>query len=280
MTAYVQLHPTAIILDLPATNAREVLAAAVERLSSLHELAPETIGHVLGGTVAVGEFAIGSGVAVPHAAVPGLAGRVVALVRTAAPLPVDAVDGAPVDLYFIVLYPPGNPTEHLRFLGQLAAMCRSRMFREGLRAATTPREVIDIVDASAARFMGSPRLAAPAEPERGLAIIMVTGERAADTILMGLLGQQFGATIVDAQTAHDAASREVPLFAGFRDLFGDPGGRRVVFAQVDLDRMETLAELVRGACEEERSASAEVMIMPIARRWEWGVQREPRRARH
>jgi hypothetical protein len=74
---------------------------------------------------------------------------------------------------------------------------------------------------------------------------------------------------------------EVPLFAGFRDLFGDPGGRRMIFAHVDLEHADEIASIVQQACEDEPSASAELVVLPIAHRRTWSPPAPaPTRAGH
>lgn len=271
MSLTVDLTPEAILLGVAAQRLADVIGAAAAALGPVADLDPQRVRRALEPSASDTGFAVGDGIAVPHAAVDGIPTRAVAIVRTTTPLQVGALDGAPVDVFFVVLYPAGDPLGHLRFLAHLAGMCGSRVFRDGLRAAATPQEVIELVAAAEARLGIVAR--APTSPvvgQRGLAIISVTGERAADSILVGLVREELAsATILDAQTVQDAASREVPLFAAFRDLFGDPGGRRVILAQVDLEHADALAAIVQRACEEERSATAELVVVPIANRWEW-----------
>lgn len=268
MTPTLNLTPDAVLLDQPAVDLRDVIELAAPVVAERGGVETSVARRALLDAASESDFAVGAGVAVPHVAVPDLADRAICLVRTAEPVGLGAVDGEPIDLFFVVLYPAGDPSAHLQFLAHLAGMCRSRLFRHGLRSATTARAVTELVVASEARLRGASYAVGPAATQRGLAIISVSGERAADAILVGLLRAELtDATIVDAQTVQDAASREVPLFAGFRDLFGDPGGRRMIFAPIDLEHIEELAAIVEDACEDERSADAELIVLPVSSRW-------------
>lgn len=280
MSATIDLRPDAVLLDHPAATLADVLGAASAKLASQSGAEPSVIRSALAATCAESSFGVGAGIAVPHAAIPELPRHAIALVRVAEPLDVGAIDGTPVDLLFVVIHSSSDPSGHLKFLAHLAGMCRSRVFRDGLRGASSASEVIDLIAAAEARSHGARTSPAPAH-ERALAIIAVSGERAADNILVGMLSEELeSATIVDAQTLQDAASREVPLFAGFRDLFGDPGGRRVIFANLDSDRADTLAAIVQRACEDEQHATAELIIVPVANRWEWRAAPAPARRGH
>jgi PTS system nitrogen regulatory IIA component len=276
----IDLKPHEVILDLPAATLADIIGAAAEALAPECALPAAALRETLLDAVRDTSVAVGSGIAMPHAGVRGLERARVALVRTAPPLSVGALDGAAVDLFFVVLFPSGNPRAHLELLAHLAGMCRSRVFRDGLRSACAVDEVLALVDAAQRRLGTATRTATARESERALALISVTGERAADAILMALLREQLGAaTIVDAQTVQDAASREVPLFAGFRDLFGDPGGRRLILAQLAPERADALAAIVQRACEDDGTASAQLSVVPIAQAWAWGPRPERTRAK-
>lgn len=282
MRPTIDLQPDTILLDVAAAGLAEVLDAAASALAARSGMERAVIRGALADAAAESTFAIGAGIAVPHVAVPGLSRRASTLIRTVEPVSLDAPDREPVDLFFVLLSPAGDPSAHLQFLAHLAGMCRSRVFRDGLRAATTPREALELIAAAEARLGGAAAAMPASGGKLGLAIISVAGERAADTILLGLLRRELSsATIVDAQTLQDAASREVPLFAGFRDLFGDPGGRRMIFAHVDLEHADEIASIVQQACEDEPSASAELVVLPIAHRRTWSPPAPaPTRAGH
>lgn len=270
MTESLDIVAQAIHLDPHARNLPEVFEVAVPVLAEQSDVEPLVLRRALLEASAESDFLLGSGIALPHVAIPGLRSRAISMVRTAQPIQLGDGPSASADLFFVVAYPSGNPSAHLHFLAHLAGLCRSRVFRDGLRSATGPDEVIALIRAAEQRLGVAASGLAPRSGQQALAIIAVTGERATDAIMMGLLREQLStASIVDVQNVRDAASQEVPLFAGFRDLFGDPGGRRMIFVDIDNEQSQTIATIVKQACEDDRSASADLVVIPIASRWSW-----------
>lgn len=92
---------------------------------------------------AMGATGLGSGVAVPHARLPGLDGVRAVFVRLDAPVAYDAVDDRPVDLLFALFAPPLDGTDHLRALAAVSRALRSAELRQQLRQART----VDAVNA-------------------------------------------------------------------------------------------------------------------------------------
>lgn len=86
---------------------------------------------------ALGSTGLGSGVAVPHARVPGLETVKAVFVRLDTPVAYDAVDDRPVDLMFALFAPPSAGAEHLRALAAVSRAMRSPELREQLRQART-----------------------------------------------------------------------------------------------------------------------------------------------
>jgi PTS system nitrogen regulatory IIA component len=91
-----------------------------------------------------GSTGLGRGVAVPHARVPGLARSRVVVVRLERPIPFEAIDGQPVDLFLAVLSPADSGVEHLRALARISRLLRREDLRDQIRRAS---------DADAVRFL-------------------------------------------------------------------------------------------------------------------------------
>jgi PTS system nitrogen regulatory IIA component len=265
------LPAEAVLLDVDVPTLSAAVAAAIPRLAELTGLERAAITHPLEEATRESDFALGAGIAVPHASIPGLPAPAVVFVRVATPLDIGAIDRLPADLIFVTVFPAGDSAGHLRFLAHLAHLSHSRVLRDGLRSALDAAEVVALVEAAEARGAASPRAPtlAPAA-ETYLAVISLAGEKAVDAVLVELLDCGLeDATILDAQSASEAASREVPLFAGFQDIFGDPGGRRVILAFVSADQLDDVSAMVGRVCEERAAASGEVWFMPLASRWKW-----------
>jgi len=68
----------------------------------------------------------------------------VVVVRLEKPIPFDAIDGLPVDLFFALLSPADSGVEHLRALARISRLLRREDLRDQLRRAA---------DADAVRFL-------------------------------------------------------------------------------------------------------------------------------
>ena len=80
----------------------------------------------------LGSTGLGYGVAIPHGRIKTLKEPVCAFVRTAAPIPFEAPDGAPVSLVFAMLVPEHATEAHLEILSELAQMFSDPGLREAL----------------------------------------------------------------------------------------------------------------------------------------------------
>jgi PTS system nitrogen regulatory IIA component len=80
----------------------------------------------------LGSTGLGFGVAIPHGRIKTLKEPVCAFVRTAAPIPFEAPDGAPVSLVFAMLVPEHATEVHLEILSELAQMFSDAGLRDAL----------------------------------------------------------------------------------------------------------------------------------------------------
>lgn len=213
-------------------------------------------------------FSIGQGVAIPHTENKALTETVVCLVTLKEPLKLKTIDGRPPDVFFFILSKP-DPHHHLLLLAHLARLAQSRTLVAGLREARSPEEMVKLVSAAEQRHRSNPgSIGALPSGSHALVVVSVGGEKLVDALLVDLVDQGFGdACVLEAQGLREAAAREVPLFAGFRDLFGDPGGRRVLILEVPADGSDAIIETVKRICEEHRAKDAWVSVVPIQTRW-------------
>ncbi len=209
--------------------------------------------------------AVGPGVAFPHGELAGLEHPVIALAVLARPVPLATSDGALHDVFFCVLSPPSAPEQHLLLLGHLARLTRSRVLLDGLRRSTAPASALALLAAAEDRQ----RLGPDPAPPTALVVITIAGERAVDALLVDLVGLGLhDATVLEGQSLREAAAREVPLFSGFRDLFGDPGGRRVILVEGNAAAVESVVAAVQAVCRAYPVTHARVATLPFSTRWE------------
>jgi mannitol/fructose-specific phosphotransferase system IIA component (Ntr-type) len=85
------------------------------------------------------------GVAVPHATLQDLS-RMVLLVATApVPLPFGPPETSPVDVFFVLLSPPGSEGVHIKLLARICRLVRHPGFLGDLRSAEGEADLLDVI---------------------------------------------------------------------------------------------------------------------------------------
>lgn len=93
----------------------------------------------------LGSTGIGDGVAIPHAKVPDLQELVVAFGRSRQGIAFDAVDGKPVQLFFLLLAPENSTGQHLKTLAKISKMLKTSNFRKKLIDAKTKSDLFKAI---------------------------------------------------------------------------------------------------------------------------------------
>jgi PTS system nitrogen regulatory IIA component len=120
---------------LPAGNKRTLLqqisTLAGERLGLDSRAILESISE----REKLGSTGFGQGVAIPHGKIEGLSEIYCLFVRLSEPVRYKAIDGAPVDLVFLLLSPPDAGAEHLKALAAISRVTRHSATLEKMRGA-------------------------------------------------------------------------------------------------------------------------------------------------
>ena len=134
--------------DLSASNKRALLNQLAQIAGQRLGIDSARIADAIAERERLGSTGFGGGIAIPHGKMDGLE-RIYALaVRLAEPIAYKAIDGAPVDLVFLLLSPPDAGAEHLKALATISRLVRHGPTIEKLRGARTR-------DALAAVLLGS-----------------------------------------------------------------------------------------------------------------------------
>lgn len=89
---------------------------------------------------------MGSGLAIPHATVPGLDAPVVGVALAGGEaIPFGGGDQDPVRVFFVLLSPPGREREHVKLLARICRLVRHEGFIDSLEAAPNARKVLEII---------------------------------------------------------------------------------------------------------------------------------------
>jgi mannitol/fructose-specific phosphotransferase system IIA component (Ntr-type) len=106
---------------------------------------PDRAGDVLDAILrreALLSTGIGHGVALPHARCSCLSSPAMAVGTTARPVDFDALDGAPVQLVWMMAGPERTAGQHVRTLAAVSELLRDERVRTRLSRAATPEQFI------------------------------------------------------------------------------------------------------------------------------------------
>lgn len=90
---------------------------------------------------------MGSGLAIPHATVPGLAAPVIGVAFAGdEPVTFGPSDQGTVRIFFVLLTPPGHEREHVKLLARICRLVRHEGFMDSLEASSDPDEIVQIIE--------------------------------------------------------------------------------------------------------------------------------------
>lgn len=132
------ITPRSVIAQLRVANKKQALQELSRRAAATAGLYERMIYEVLNERERLGSTGIGTGVAVPHGKLPGLANLCGFFARLERPIPFEAIDDQPVDLIFLLLAPEGAGADHLKALALVTRLLRDRTVCEKLRGTENP----------------------------------------------------------------------------------------------------------------------------------------------
>lgn len=128
------LGPNGIKLFAGCTSKKRLFHDMAELAASAYGVAAEQTAHALMERETLGSTAVGQGVALPHARLPGLDKVQGVFARYDKPIDFGAADRLPVDLVFVLLAPLDAGVDHLKALALVSRTLRNADIREKLRA--------------------------------------------------------------------------------------------------------------------------------------------------
>jgi PTS system nitrogen regulatory IIA component len=93
----------------------------------------------------MGSTGIGNGIALPHGRLHDLENVVAILVTSEKPIDYDAIDNAPVDIFFAILVPENKASEHLGTLSAIATKLNNKNTLSLMRKAKTDQELFEAI---------------------------------------------------------------------------------------------------------------------------------------
>ena len=140
------LTPGRSLVSVPGGSKKRVLeqiAALIHR--DLPEVSQQVVFEALIAREKLGSTGCGNGIAIPQCRLANCQGPMSALLHLDAPVDFDAIDGAPVDLIFVLLVPEAATDAHLELLRQIASMLDRKDVRDQLRSAPDSEALYQVV---------------------------------------------------------------------------------------------------------------------------------------
>lgn len=119
------LAPNAVIPALKVNGKKQALQELAAKAAELTGQNERAIFDVLMQREKLGSTAVGTGIAIPHGKLPNLNKLFGLFARLGRPIDFEALDGAPVDLMFLLLAPEGAGADHLKALARVARLLRN-----------------------------------------------------------------------------------------------------------------------------------------------------------
>lgn len=140
------LTPGRSLVDVPGGSKKRALEQIANLIGrEVPELDTQDVYEALIAREKLGSTGFGNGIAIPHCRLKGCETPVSALLHLEAPIDFDAIDGAPVDLLFVLLVPEAATDAHLELLRQIASMLDREEVRKKLRSASTNEALYQVV---------------------------------------------------------------------------------------------------------------------------------------
>jgi PTS system nitrogen regulatory IIA component len=140
------LSANAIAAELVATTKKDVLEELVALLSKEGKVkdAKATV-EVLIEREKLGSTGIGQGIAIPHAKTDQASQVVAAFGLSRRGVQFDALDGEPVNIFFLLVAPPDAAGLHLKALARISRLLKDKFFRQALRETHTAAEILKLI---------------------------------------------------------------------------------------------------------------------------------------
>ena len=140
------LTPGRSLVNVPGGSKKKALEQIANLIGrEVPELDTQAVYEALIAREKLGSTGFGNGIAIPHCRLQGCESPVSALLHLDAPIDFDAIDGAPVDLLFVLLVPQAATDAHLELLRQIASMLDRKEVRDKLRSAKSNEALYQVV---------------------------------------------------------------------------------------------------------------------------------------
>ncbi|OQY34509.1 MAG: hypothetical protein B6241_04365 [Spirochaetaceae bacterium 4572_59] len=139
------LEEKIIKVPLESDNKTEVIREMVEVLSTAGKISnPESVIAAVLEREAMGSTGLDKGIAVPHAKTTEVNDLCVALGISNNGVDFDALDGEDSHLFFMIIAPPNQSSQHIQVLSEIAGIAKSSAFCRMLKNSENAKEVLEL----------------------------------------------------------------------------------------------------------------------------------------
>ncbi len=140
------LRPDCTLCAVQGSSKKKILELISLKASEfLPDIDQAVILSSLMGREKMGSTGIGGGIALPHGRLAELDKALAVLVTSESPIEFDAIDNAPVDIFFAILVPEAKASEHLGTLAAIAQKLNDKTTLANIRQATTSEQLYKVV---------------------------------------------------------------------------------------------------------------------------------------
>jgi mannitol/fructose-specific phosphotransferase system IIA component (Ntr-type) len=140
------INPKAIVPVLKSTRKEDVireLVSIARKVYGLNIKVKETTRKIL-KREKQGSTGLGDGVAIPHEKFAEINSPYGVFGKTSKGIRFGAVDGEPVNMFFLVLCPQNNPEQHIKALQVITNLLNQPNFKRFLKDTKSVQEIVDL----------------------------------------------------------------------------------------------------------------------------------------
>lgn len=142
MNLFTLLDEKHVIPNLKAKNKEQVINALVDRLAD--KVGGDTLEKIREGVFereSVMSTGVGKGLAIPHCKTKAVDESYAVFAKLESPLEYNSIDGAPVEIIFLLVGPDSKHSHHIKLLSRISRLMNSASFREKILSS----ETVDVI---------------------------------------------------------------------------------------------------------------------------------------
>jgi len=142
------LKPNTLKLNLTAKDKEGVIDEMLDILvkaKKLNSKYKKKVKKALMDREKLGSTGVGQNIGIPHARDDSVKKIVSCCALSKAGVDFDALDGEPVNVFFMILAPKNVTGEHLKALARISRLMRGKFFRLSLMRCKTPQELLAVL---------------------------------------------------------------------------------------------------------------------------------------